>query len=120
MVEEGETLELYNLHYSDLMALSSSDQSLPTAYENMEYLESVMSTIMKNLGPSGPGLLAINGVPNSSVLRRTLLSMAPKLALLNHEDRKRLLKVFRMKLKCKSLFPDMLMKCLMKCLNQLK
>ncbi|KAK9055754.1 hypothetical protein SSX86_026839 [Deinandra increscens subsp. villosa] len=92
MTEEGETLELYNLHYSDLMALSSSVHQLPTAYENVEYLESVMSTIMKNLGPSGPGLLAITGVPNASDLRRTLLPMARKLALLNNEDRKRVLK----------------------------
>ncbi|XP_076924676.1 uncharacterized protein LOC143587206 [Bidens hawaiensis] len=92
MTEEVETLELYNLHYSDLMALSSSAHQLPTPYENNEHLESVMSTIMKNLGPSGPGLLAITGAPNASDLRRKLLSMARKLALLNNEDRKRVLK----------------------------
>ncbi|KAK1420526.1 hypothetical protein QVD17_22197 [Tagetes erecta] len=87
MTEESETLELYNLHYSDLMALSSSAHHLPTQYKNIQ------SLIMKNLGPSGPGLLAITGVPNSSHLRRTLLSMAPNLALLTNQDhRKRLLK----------------------------
>ncbi|XP_076937896.1 uncharacterized protein LOC143605799 [Bidens hawaiensis] len=89
MTEEIETLELYNLQYSDLMALSSSAHQLPTSYE---YLESVMSTIMKNLGPSSPGLLAITGVPDASDIRRKLLSMARKLALLNNEDRKRVLK----------------------------
>ncbi|KAD3068608.1 hypothetical protein R6Q59_017370 [Mikania micrantha] len=92
MAEEGETLELYNLHYSDLMALSPSVHQLPTVYENSKYLESVMSTIIKNLGPLGPGLLAITGVPNASDLRRGLLPMARKLALLNNDDRKRVLK----------------------------
>nr|XP_043621290.1 uncharacterized protein LOC122593018 [Erigeron canadensis] len=94
-MEEFETLELYELHYSDLVALSFlsplDDQSSPSS-ENMEYLESVMYKIMKNLGPSGPGLLAINGVPNASELRQILLPMARKLALLNNEDRKRVLK----------------------------
>ncbi|XP_071719433.1 uncharacterized protein [Rutidosis leptorrhynchoides] len=88
MVEEGETLELYHLHYSDLIALSSPDHQL----SNSDHLESVMTTIMKNLGPSGPGLLAITGVPNASHLRQTLLPMARKLALLNNQDQKRILK----------------------------
>ncbi|KAL4572021.1 hypothetical protein LXL04_018789 [Taraxacum kok-saghyz] len=92
MVEECENLELYDLHYSDLMALSSSDHQLPTTSETTPYLETVMTTIMKNLGPSGPGLLAITGVPKVSGLRQTLLPMARKLALLNSEDRKSVLK----------------------------
>nr|GEW10186.1 2-oxoglutarate (2OG) and Fe(II)-dependent oxygenase superfamily protein [Tanacetum cinerariifolium] len=52
-----------------------------------------MNTIMKNLGPSGPGLLAVTGVPIASDLRGTLLPLARKLALLNNDDRKRVLKV---------------------------
>ncbi|KAI3783040.1 hypothetical protein L2E82_13102 [Cichorium intybus] len=92
MMEEGETVELYDLRYSDLMALSSSDHQLPTTSKNIPYLESVMSKIMKNLGPSGPGLLAVTGVHNASALRQKLLPMARKLALLNNEDRKRVLK----------------------------
>nr|GEY41257.1 2-oxoglutarate (2OG) and Fe(II)-dependent oxygenase superfamily protein [Tanacetum cinerariifolium] len=51
-----------------------------------------MNTIMKNLGPSGPGLLAVTGVPIASDLRETLLPLARKLALLNNDDRKRVLK----------------------------
>ncbi|KVI12397.1 hypothetical protein Ccrd_009164 [Cynara cardunculus var. scolymus] len=70
----------------------TSDHQLSVTSEKMEYLESVKSTIMKNLGPSGPGLLAITGVPNASILRRTLLPMARKLALLKNEDRKLILK----------------------------
>ncbi|CAI9297268.1 unnamed protein product [Lactuca saligna] len=92
IMEDGQTLELYDLHYSDLMALSSSDHRLPTTSENTSYLESVMTTVMKNLGPSGPGLLAVTGIPNASALRQTLLPMARKLALLNNEDRKHVLK----------------------------
>ncbi|KAJ9547660.1 hypothetical protein OSB04_020203 [Centaurea solstitialis] len=92
-MEEDETLELYRLHYSDLMALSSSDHhSPPLTPEKIEYLESVKSKIMETLGPSGPGLLAINGVPEASILRQTLLPMARKLALLNDDDRKLVLK----------------------------
>ncbi|PWA49844.1 2-oxoglutarate (2OG) and Fe(II)-dependent oxygenase superfamily protein [Artemisia annua] len=89
MTEENETIELYNLNYSDLIALSSS---APQASKNTEYLQSVMNTIIKNLGPSGPGLLAVTGFPDASDLRRTLLPMARKLALLNNDDRKCVLK----------------------------
>ena len=93
-MEEDETLELYDLHYSDLMALSASDHQSPPTSEKMEHLESVKSAIMKTLGPAGPGLLAINGVSKASILRQNLLPMARKLALLNNEDRKLVLKVF--------------------------
>ncbi|KAH9785743.1 Fe2OG dioxygenase domain-containing protein [Citrus sinensis] len=47
---------------------------------------------MENLGPGGPGLLSITSVPNASIHRRNLLPLARKLALLNPDDRKRLLK----------------------------
>ncbi|GJZ33416.1 2-oxoglutarate (2OG) and Fe(II)-dependent oxygenase superfamily protein [Tanacetum coccineum] len=93
MTEENETIQLYNLNYTDLVALSSSDPRSPQTSKNVEYLQSVMNTIMKNLGPSGPGLLAVTGVPVASDLRRMLLPLARKLALLNNDDRKRVLKV---------------------------
>ncbi|KAL0435697.1 UNVERIFIED_CONTAM: hypothetical protein Sradi_0277600 [Sesamum radiatum] len=47
---------------------------------------------MQNLGRGGPGLLSINGVPEARTLRQTLLPLAQKLALLDHDDRKRILK----------------------------
>ncbi|KAK2987150.1 hypothetical protein RJ640_019710 [Escallonia rubra] len=84
-----EILEPYQLGYSDLMLLSSSFSLEP---EEMERMQSVTRKIMENLGPTGPGLIAVTGVPGGSTLRQYLLPLARKLALLNNEDRKRLLK----------------------------
>ncbi|KAK6260055.1 hypothetical protein SCA6_014529 [Theobroma cacao] len=79
-MEGAEVLELYEIQYSDLMLLSSSCSH---HQENM---------IMENLGPTGPGLLAITNVPDASLFRRKLLPLASKLALLGPEDRKRILR----------------------------
>ncbi|OIT26370.1 PREDICTED: uncharacterized protein LOC109215390 [Nicotiana attenuata] len=90
---EGEVVELYELHYSDLKKLSSERAlSAAESCEEIQRLESITTSVMENLGPEGPGLLAITGVPEASNLRRTLLPLARKLSLLNNEDRKRLLK----------------------------
>lgn len=86
---KGEVVELYELHYADLMQLSKKALSP----ESIEANDSIINSVMENLGPQGPGLLAVTGVPEASNLRRTLLPLARKLALLNNEDRKRLLKV---------------------------
>ncbi|XP_059298954.1 uncharacterized protein LOC132051769 [Lycium ferocissimum] len=83
---EGKVVELYELHYSDLMHLSS-DKSLLA-----ESNDSITRNVMENLGPDGPGLVAITGVPEASNLRGTLLPLAPRLALLNNDHRNRLLK----------------------------
>ncbi|KAK9281073.1 hypothetical protein L1049_003966 [Liquidambar formosana] len=91
-MEEAGTLELYELHYSDLMSLSSDRLSSSSSSEELERLESISRTITETLGPSGPGLLSITGVPNISNLRHYLLPLARKLALLNNDDRKRVLK----------------------------
>ncbi|XP_027938120.1 VAN3-binding protein-like isoform X2 [Vigna unguiculata] len=74
---EAETIGLYELEYSDLCAPSNS---------------STVDSIMEALGPSGPGLLAINGVPNASKLRSHLLPLARTLALLPQDTRKLVLK----------------------------
>ncbi|XP_004247194.1 uncharacterized protein [Solanum lycopersicum] len=87
-----EVVELYELHYSDLLQLSSEKSLSDEFIEETQRLKSATRSVMKNLGPEGPGLLAITGVPEASNLRRTLLPLARKLALLNNEDRKRLLK----------------------------
>ncbi|KAG5250564.1 2-oxoglutarate (2OG) and Fe(II)-dependent oxygenase superfamily [Salix suchowensis] len=47
---------------------------------------------METLGPTGPGLLSITGVPKASILRQRLLPLARKLALLDHDRRKHILK----------------------------
>ena len=88
MDEERELIEeeeLYELHYSDLM-LVSEQQSQSQSRQ--------IGEIMKALGPTGPGLLSITGVPNSTAsLRRHLLSLARNLALLSPDHRLRILKV---------------------------
>ncbi|KAM3355860.1 hypothetical protein P3S68_022574 [Capsicum galapagoense] len=82
---EGEVVELYELDYSDLLQLCS-DKCIETNDS------SITKSVMENLGPEGPGLLAITGVPEASNLRRNLLPLARNLALLNNDRRKRLLK----------------------------
>ncbi|XP_022640613.1 uncharacterized protein LOC106771053 isoform X2 [Vigna radiata var. radiata] len=76
-MEEEETIDLHELEYSDLCSPSSS---------------STVDSIMEALGPSGPGLLAVTGVPNASDLRSHLLPLARSLALLPRETRKLFLK----------------------------
>ncbi|XP_047175157.1 uncharacterized protein LOC124842666 isoform X1 [Vigna umbellata] len=76
-MEEAETIDLYELEYPDLCSPSSA---------------STVDSIMEALGPSGPGLLAVTGVPNASNLRSHLLPLARSLALLPRETRKLFLK----------------------------
>ncbi|CAA0832144.1 2-oxoglutarate (2OG) and Fe(II)-dependent oxygenase superfamily protein [Striga hermonthica] len=85
-----ETLELYEVQHSDLISLSS-DQKTATM-EEPQRLEIVSKSIMQNLGRDGPGLLSIVGVPNAQILARKLLPLARKLALLNNDERKKILK----------------------------
>ncbi|KAK7345870.1 hypothetical protein VNO77_16483 [Canavalia gladiata] len=75
--EEAEIIDLYELPYSKLCSPSTS---------------TMVDSIMETLGPCGPGLLAITGVPNASNLCSHLLPLARKLALLDRETRKRVLK----------------------------
>ncbi|CAM8979417.1 unnamed protein product [Rhodiola kirilowii] len=101
MEEEPEilTLSLFEVQYADLMLLASDstlDSSSDLSSAERQRLDSISSTIMKTLGPTGPGLLSITGVPNSSILRRKMLPLARKLALLNRDDRKRILKEHRL------------------------
>ncbi|XP_027363473.1 uncharacterized protein LOC113871013 isoform X2 [Abrus precatorius] len=76
-MEEAEIIDLYELHYSDLCSPSTSTK---------------VDSIMETLGPSGPGLLAITGVPNACNLRLHLLPLTRKLAVLDRETQKRVLK----------------------------
>lgn len=85
-------LELYQLDYSDLMLLSSAKDSSSSSFQQIQRLQSITQTVMENLGPTGPGLIAIKSVPVASSLRRSLLPLSRKLALLNYEDQKRILK----------------------------
>ncbi|KAE8686157.1 hypothetical protein F3Y22_tig00111084pilonHSYRG00063 [Hibiscus syriacus] len=86
-MERSNILQLYEIEYSDLMLLSSSSLSCSHYQEKM---------IMENLGPFGPGLLAVTNVPHASLLRRKLLPLASKLALLSREDRQRILRDYNL------------------------
>ncbi|KAF8394371.1 hypothetical protein HHK36_020579 [Tetracentron sinense] len=96
MEGDAEMLELFELNFSDLLVLSSSSPSSRVSSslssEEIERLDSISIAVMETLGPSGPGLLAITGVPKASELRKSLLPLARKLALLQNEDRRRILK----------------------------
>ncbi|KAK4558326.1 hypothetical protein RGQ29_007891 [Quercus rubra] len=91
MDEERELIEeeeLYELHYSDLMLVSEQLSQSQSQSQSRQIGE-----IMKALGPTGPGLLSITGVPNSTAsLRRHLLSLARNLALLSPDHRLRIVK----------------------------
>ncbi|OVA03479.1 Oxoglutarate/iron-dependent dioxygenase [Macleaya cordata] len=93
---EAEIMEPFEIHYSDLVLLSSSSRISSYSKEELSRLESISETIMQTLGPSGPGLLAVTGVPRGCELRRTLLPLARKLSLLNNEDRRRILNEHRL------------------------
>ncbi|MED6125772.1 hypothetical protein PIB30_071840 [Stylosanthes scabra] len=94
MEEEAEILQLHELHHSDLILLSSSNPISTNASSSSfdEDLLRKMDSVMKALGPTGPGLLAITGVPNAAELRSQLLPLARKLALLYRDTRKHVLK----------------------------
>ncbi|KAK9945250.1 hypothetical protein M0R45_010775 [Rubus argutus] len=90
-MEDTDVLHLFELNYSDLLLVSSTDGSSPSP-EEFERVESTSKAIMEALGPMGPGLLSITGVPNAADLRRNLLPLARKLALLDPNHRKLILK----------------------------
>ncbi|XP_050363694.1 uncharacterized protein LOC126782480 [Argentina anserina] len=87
-----EVLPLYELSYSDLLLVSSNDVSP----EEFGRVESTRKAIMDALGPIGPGLLSITEVPNAAALRRNLLPLARKLALMEPNHRKLILKDHRL------------------------
>ncbi|KAH7864243.1 hypothetical protein Vadar_027406 [Vaccinium darrowii] len=93
--EEVGILEPYELQFSDLMILTSDKPPSPSLLsEEIQRLESISRSVMETLGPTGPGLLTITGVPNASRLRRMLLPLARRLAILNASDRTRVLKEY--------------------------
>lgn len=90
MAEETEILEPYQLSFSDLLLSSRFQSSSPTDRKRSQWISRY---VMDALGPTGPGLLCITGVLGSPLLRRKLLPMARKLALLDPDKRIRILKV---------------------------
>ncbi|GLJ05122.1 hypothetical protein SUGI_0011560 [Cryptomeria japonica] len=77
MEEKADILELLEIDYCRLISESNE----------------CTGDVMKALGPEGPGLLAITGVPNAQSLTNTLLSFARKLALMDDTQRRHILKI---------------------------
>lgn len=87
---ESEILEPFELSLSDLLLFSRFHSSSPRDRNRCQWIS---RNVMDALGPTGPGLLCITGVLCSALLRRKLLPMARKLALLDPDKRNRILKV---------------------------
>ncbi|CAA7030448.1 unnamed protein product [Microthlaspi erraticum] len=90
---ESEILEPFELSLSDLRLFSRFHSSSRRDRSRCQWIS---RNVMEALGPTGPGLLCITGVLGSALLRRQLLPMARKLALLDPDKRIRLLKEHRL------------------------
>ncbi|KAK9160885.1 hypothetical protein Syun_007226 [Stephania yunnanensis] len=94
---DAEIIEPFKLSFSDLTLLSSYSSTIrySLSEEEIERLDSISRGVMETLGPYGPGLLLVSPVPKAAAdLRRSLLPLARKLALLSDEDRRRVLKEY--------------------------
>ncbi|KAK3407258.1 hypothetical protein EUGRSUZ_K03337 [Eucalyptus grandis] len=93
-------MQPYELSYSDLVLLSSPRRrplppsSSPEA--ELSRLDTIKGSVMEALGPGGPGLLCVRDVPEAPALRRELLPLARRLALLDPERRRRVLQVHQL------------------------
>ncbi|GAB2241155.1 hypothetical protein Droror1_Dr00017930 [Drosera rotundifolia] len=85
-MHQTEILSPYTIPYSDLVILSSSSPFID------ERLRSVYRSIVETLGPAGSGFLAVTGVAGASRLRESVLPLARDLAIMSHDQRKRILK----------------------------
>ncbi|XP_015697393.1 uncharacterized protein LOC102718870 isoform X2 [Oryza brachyantha] len=79
-------LDIAELPFSDLLLLASPD--LPDGDRRSRLL----ATVATSLGRRGSGLLAITNVPRAGALRRRLLPLARRLAVMDHPSRSQLLK----------------------------
>ncbi|BAT10269.1 uncharacterized protein [Oryza sativa Japonica Group] len=79
-------LDIAELPFSDLLLLISPD--LPDDGRRGRLL----TTVATSLGRGGSGLLAITNVPLAAALRRRLLPLARRLAVMDHPSRSQLLK----------------------------
>jgi hypothetical protein len=81
-------LDIAELPFSDLVVLLSPDTPADDGR-----CRRVVDTVATELGRGGSGLLSIAGVPRVGALRRRLLPLARRLALMDHPIRSQLLKV---------------------------
>ncbi|KAM0877748.1 hypothetical protein ACQ4PT_035307 [Festuca glaucescens] len=83
-------LDIDEIPFSDLLLLPSPEA--PATADDDGRRRRLLSTVWAALGRGGTGLLAVAGVPRAAALRRRLLPLARRLALMEHASRAHLLK----------------------------
>ncbi|KAM0877743.1 hypothetical protein ACQ4PT_035304 [Festuca glaucescens] len=88
-------LDIDEIPFSDLLLLLSPEAAATAGNADVDgRRRHLLSTVWAALGRGGTGLLAVAGVPRAIDLRRRLLPLARRLALMNHASRTHLLKQF--------------------------
>ncbi|XP_047093181.1 uncharacterized protein LOC124705521 [Lolium rigidum] len=85
------TLDIDEIAFSDLFLLSPEASATADADDDGRRRR-LLATVWAALGRGGTGLLAVAGVPRAAALRRRLLPLARRLALMEHASRANLLK----------------------------
>uniref|UniRef100_A0ACD5W3F2 Uncharacterized protein n=1 Tax=Avena sativa TaxID=4498 RepID=A0ACD5W3F2_AVESA len=88
-------LDIDETPFSDLLLLLSPEVAAAAgddANDNDRRRRRLLSTIWAALGRGGTGLLAVVGVPRAAALRRRILPLARRLALMDHPSRAHILK----------------------------
>ncbi|KAM0877102.1 hypothetical protein ACQ4PT_035747 [Festuca glaucescens] len=86
-------LDIDEIPFSDLLLLLSPEAAATAGNSDVDgRRRHLLSTVWAALGRGGTGLLAVAGVPRAVDLRRRLLPLARRLALMNHASRTHLLK----------------------------
>ncbi|KAM3399753.1 hypothetical protein ACQJBY_004907 [Aegilops geniculata] len=84
-------LDIDEIPFADLLLLLLSPEAA-AASDDDGRRRRLLATVWAALGPGGAGLLAVSGVPRAVALRRRLLPLARRLALMDHPSRAHLLK----------------------------
>ncbi|KAI5021025.1 hypothetical protein ZWY2020_054435 [Hordeum vulgare] len=93
------TLDIDDIPFADLLLILLPPEEAAAASGDHDDDEAedgrrrrLLATVWAALGPGGAGLLAVSGVPRAASLRRRLLPLARRLALMDHPSRAHLLK----------------------------
>jgi hypothetical protein len=87
-------LDIDEIPFSDLLLLLSPEAAATGVDADDDGRRCrLLATVWAALGRGGTGLLAIAGVPRAAALRRGILPLARRLALMDHPSRAHLLKV---------------------------
>ncbi|XP_010231833.1 LOW QUALITY PROTEIN: uncharacterized protein LOC100846605 [Brachypodium distachyon] len=87
---QATALDIYEVPFSDLHLLLSPEAVAGDDDEGRR--RRLLDTVGAALGRGGTGLLAVAGVPRAAALRRRILPLARRLALMDHPSRAHLLK----------------------------